>query len=201
MQPSHRTRPARPGLFLSTLLLLSTAGCGGDEATDATTIAEDATEQELLTELQGIQQELSMIQQQALQNPALQDDRDSLERQLEAEIRELDPEVEAKRERRDTIASEFETAREEGDEASAQELAAEGQRLQASLQQTRQRAMGTADMRAAIESFQEDMLAAMQEVDPRTDSLVARAEAIVAHLQERMAQEPATLEGPAPDSM
>lgn len=214
MQPSHQSRalpeappvarrPARNagprhagfrrarGLVAVAVLLVAPLAACGDDASNEVAIAEDATPEELMTELRGIQQELGAIQEQAMQDPALQGGRDSLEARLEDEIDELDPEAEAKRERAEEIATEFETVREAGDEEGARELAMESQELQASLQATQQRALETEEMTAAIAAFQERMLEAMNEVDPRTDSLVARAEAIVAHLQEEMARQQA----------
>jgi hypothetical protein len=194
----------RAGVPLLALLLGPLAGCA-EEVTDgaeeaAVQIAADADPQELMAELQGIQQELSAIQQRAMQDPGLQAERDSLQRRLETKMAELDPEAAAKQERQVEIATEFEAAREAGEEEAVQELAMENREIQASLQETRQTALETEEMSAAVASFQEEMLADMNEVDPRTDSLVARAEAIVAHLQERMAEQGAAPPEAAPDT-
>lgn len=184
--------------LVALLLLLPLAACGGEDAEQEVTIAEDATPQELMSELQQIQQELGTIQQQTLeQNPELQSGRDSVERRLEAQMEQLDPEAQAKMARAEEIGAEFQAAQEGGEEAEAQELATEHQQIQASLQQTRSQALQTEEMTTALDSFQERMLEAMNEVDPRTDSLMARADAIVAHLQEEMARQQAAPEGGA----
>ncbi len=202
MKPIRSTPGVRGRLLLLALVFAPLAGCaeeGTDEA--AVQVAADADPQQLMTELQGIQQELSAIQERAMQDPELQAERDSLETRIDEEMAELDPEAEAKRERQEEIATEFESAREAGEDSAAQELAMENREIQASLQETRQAALETEEMSTAIESFQEDMLGAMNEIDPRTDSLVARAEAIVAFLQERMAQQPTAPQGTTPDTL
>lgn len=194
-----RSRPPALMLLLLPLLPLAACGEGGEETEAAVQIAEDADPQQLMVELQGIQQELGEIQERALEDPELEADRQSLEERLDAEMESLDPEAPTKQARQEEIAAEFAEARDAGEEETAQELATENRELQADLQQTRQAALQTEQMTTAIEAFQEDMLAAMNEVDPRTDSLVARAEAIVAFLQERMAQQEAA-PAPAPDT-
>lgn len=202
----RRARAAfrRLGPLLLALPLLPLAACGerGEEAgaEAAVRIAADADPQELMAELQRIQQELAEIQERALEDPELRSDRESLERQLDQEMEALDPEAPTKQARQEELATEFEAAREAGEEEAARELAMETQELQADLQRTRQAALQTEEMTAAIQSFQEEMLVAMNEVDPRTDSLVTRAEAIVAFLQERMAEQQQVVPEEEPDT-
>lgn len=185
--------PVRAGVLVCSGLLLALAGCAGEgnggEEGPAVQIAPDADPQQLMTELQSIQAELESIRQQAMQSPALQAERDSLASQLETEMEELDPETAQMRERQQEIVTEAEAARAAGEEETVQELAVENREIQASLQETQQAAMEAPAMSAALDSFRQGMIAAMNDVDPRTDSLVARARAIVAFLQERMAQQ------------
>lgn len=182
-------------------LLLATAACdrGGEDAT--VTISEDASPQELMAELQQIQQELGAIQQQALARPEIQGQRDSLETRLRDEMREVDPEAPEKMDRAEAIGNEFEAAQAAGEEEQARELALEHQEIQSSLETTQRQVLETEEMSTALASFQENMVQAMNDVDPRTDSLMARADAIVAHLQEEMARQQAAPPGaqPAPD--
>lgn len=192
---------ARIGGVLFALLLTSAAACDRDGEDAAVTISEDATPQELMAELQQIQQELGAIQQQALARPEIQGQRDSLETRLRDEMREVDPEAPAKMERAEAIGNEFEAAQAAGDDEQARELAMEHQEIQSSLESTQRQVLETEEMSTALASFQESMVEAMNEVDPRTDSLIARADAIVAHLQQEMARQQTAPPGaqPAPE--
>lgn len=202
MMSMRHMSPARAGLLVCSGLLFALAGCAGEgeggEEGPAVQVAADADPQQLMTELQSIQAELESIRQRAMQSPDLQAERDSLAGQLETEMEELDPETAPMRERQQEIVTEAEAARAAGEEETVQELAAENREIQASLQETQQAVMETPTMSAAVDSFRLGMIAAMNEVDPRTDSLVARAQAIVAFLQERMAQQQGGRPGGAP---
>lgn len=194
-----RYRRGALALLVAVLLPLGACAEGGDAEAGAATIPEDADPQQLLAEFQRIQAQLGEIQEQALQDPELEADRQALERRLDAEMEALDPEAPAKQARQEVLAAEFQAAQEAGEEETARELVMENQQLQEDLQQTRDAALQTQEMTAAIESFQEDMLAAMNEVDARTDSLLARAEAIIAFLQQQIAQ-PQTVEQTPPEA-
>lgn len=182
-------------------LLLAVAACDRGDEEPTVTISEDASPQELMVELQQIQQELGAIQQQALERPQIQGERDSLEIRLRDEMRAVDPEAPAKMERAEALGNEFEAAQAAGDDEQARELAMEHQEIQSSLESTQRQVLETDEMSSALASFQESMIEAMNEVDPRTDSLIARADAIVAHLQEEMAQQQGAPPGaqPAPE--
>lgn len=178
--------------FLAILLFLPlAAACGTDAETDAAQdIPEDATPEELMAELQSINQELMGIQEQAMQNPELEERRAALEEQLMVEMRREDPEVEAKIQRAETLEGELREAQETGEQEGMEPLVMEWQQLQATLQQTQERALDADAMSEALEDYQDSLLAEMNRVDPRAESLIARAEAIMERLEGSMPQIP-----------
>ena len=136
------------------------------------------------TEMQQIQARLQQIQARALQDPALKAGQDSIGTEMTATMERLDPTFKAQAARAEALKAEVTAAQAAKDNAKLNQLAAEATQLQQGFASARQRAMQDAAMAARIKSFQERIVAKMAELEPETQTLLAR-------LQELRAAAPA----------
>jgi hypothetical protein len=204
--PARGARVARRlgAVAILAFLAFPALGCGPDAddpaaraQAQAADIPEDATPEELMAELQEINQELQRIQEQAMAKPELQERRAAVEDKLVAEMRDVDPDIEAKMERAETIEAEVLAAREEGaGDEEMHGLLAEYQQLHASLQATQEQAAQREAVTDEMDAFRDELVAEMTEVDPRAEQLIARAEAIIVRLQQQMEQQPGMEQAP-----
>jgi uncharacterized phage infection (PIP) family protein YhgE len=140
----------------------------------------------LLVEAQQIQQRLANLQQQAIEaNDALSAERDSIEQQIEATVVATDSQAAGRIARLKELEVQFDSARAAQDTAKLQSVVAEAQTLNQQVQQARMAAMQQDSIANRIDAFREKLLAGMRKIEPRTDSLIARVEAIAARLQQK----------------
>ena len=135
-------------------------------------------------EMQQIQARLQQIQARALQDAALRAAQDSIGTEMTATMERLDPTFKAQAARAEALKAEVAAAQAAKDNAKLNQLAAEATQLQQGFASARQRAMQDAAMAARIKSFQERIVAKMNELEPETKTLLAR-------LQELRAAAPA----------
>ncbi|MET0398890.1 MAG: hypothetical protein ABW277_19010 [Longimicrobiaceae bacterium] len=135
-------------------------------------------------EMQQIQARLQQIQARALQDAALKAAQDSIGTEMTATMERLDPTFKAQAARAEALKAEVTAAQAAKDNAKLNQLAAEATQLQQGFASARQRAMQDAAMAARIKSFQERIVAKMTELEPETQTLLAR-------LQELRAAAPA----------
>jgi chromosome segregation ATPase len=135
-------------------------------------------------EMQQIQARLQQIQARALQDAALKAAQDSIGTEMTATMERLDPTFKAQAARAEALKAEVTAAQAAKDNAKLNQLAAEATQLQQGFASARQRAMQDAAMAARIKSFQERIVAKMAELEPETQTLLAR-------LQELRAAAPA----------
>ncbi|HEX7118283.1 MAG TPA: hypothetical protein VF212_05820 [Longimicrobiales bacterium] len=134
---------------------------------------------EMLMELQQVQQQLRAIQESTLEaNAPLREERAAAQAAVESAMREADPDVERKIERLEEIAVELRDARAQQDTARMRRLIEEGRRTQAEVQRAQAAAMQREDVVQRIETYRQNLLAAMRAHDPRTDELIARLESL-----------------------
>lgn len=158
----------RPG-FIALALVALPAGLAAQEAPAA---AEQQAPAQ--TEQQQIQARLQAIQARALQEPALQAAQDSIGSLLTATMERVDPTFKAQAARAEALKAEVAAAQQAGDNAKLNQLAAEAEQLQQGFAASRQRALQDPQMAAAIQAFQQRIVARMVELDPETQALLAR---------------------------
>lgn len=139
-----------------------------------------------MAELEKIRTQLDTIRDQALKDPALQKKQDALQAKVEAAMSEKDPEAMKKKEEFEKLQAQFESARASGDQAELSELMPRLQQLGQSLQATQQEVMQQEEIASAVDSFQTTMLKEMKKIDPKTESLLDRAQSIAQDLQSAM---------------
>lgn len=125
-------------------------------------------------EMQQIQARLQQIQARALQDPALKAAQDSIGTEMTATMERVDPTYRAQAARAEALKAEATAAQAARDNAKINQLAAEAAQLQQGFASARQRAMQDAAMAARIKSFQERIVAKMTELEPETQTLLAR---------------------------
>lgn len=139
----------------------------------------------LLVEAQQIQQRLAELQQQAIDaNQALSAERDSIETEIEATVVATDSQAAGRLARLKELETQFDSARAAQDTAKLQSVVMEAQALNQQVQQARLAAMQQDSIAARIDAFREKLLAGMRKIEPQTDSLIARVEAIAARFQQ-----------------
>jgi hypothetical protein len=183
--------------------LLGSAACqandseaDGQEAAEASSAQpqprEDMQEQmALAAEIEEINRQLVAIRDQALQNPELKAMEQEFEQQIEAVIQEIDPENTAHRMQFDSLRVELGAAQQAGDQEKVMSVSMELQTLQTDLNQTENAALANPEVAASIETLRELLFAEMRSIDPRTDSLMNRAEELGGILQAAMANQAA----------
>jgi hypothetical protein len=157
----------RPSL-LALALLAAPAALVAQEAPAET------TQQPAQTEQQQIQARLQQIQARALQDPALQAAQDSIGDQLTATMERVDPTFKAQAARAEALKAEVAAAQQAGDNAKLNQLAAEAGQLQQGFATARERALQDPQMAERIQGFQQRIVAKMAELDPETQTLLAR---------------------------
>lgn len=184
---------------LALLPLLALAACGGDEASSADSPAgqegQSASDQAmpgmmgqemdpemmaLMMEAQQLQQELSPIQQEAMESGDLANQLEELQTRVETAMREANPEL---FQQMDQLEAEFMAAQEEGDEARLQEVGMQAQGVQMQLQQAQQALVDRPDIREAIDAFQDAQRAAMIEINSDSEAIMDRLDEIIEQIE------------------
>lgn len=187
---------------ISTLALASLfalAACGGDDASSADTSAGqegqaaadpsapgmmgqemDPEMMALMMEAQQLQEELSPIQQQAMESGELASQLEALQTRVETAMREANPEL---FQQMDELESDFMAAQEEGDEARIQEVGMQAQGVQMQLQQAQQALVDRPDIREAIDAYQEAQRAAMIQIDADSERIMDRLDEIMEQIE------------------
>lgn len=142
-------------------------------------------EQEIRQELQQIEQQLRQIEDRAMQeDPSLQERQEALNDLVVETMTEIDPSVEGKIERLEGLRSELQTAQQAQDMEKMQELMTEGQQIQKEIVPAQQAAMEDERVAGEIEEFKTQVTSKMEEIEPKTPTLIARAEELARRLQQ-----------------
>jgi chromosome segregation ATPase len=138
----------------------------------------EAMQQQLamVTELQSIDQVLSPLRTQALEDPEIQAEQARVVQQVEAAMESISPGIIEAQTRFETLRAEYGAAQQAGDQERLQSLAPELQTLQMSLQQTQSQAIEQEAVASALTAFRESMFDRMRALDPSADSLLTRAQ-------------------------
>lgn len=130
--------------------------------------------QEVLQQMQVVQQDLSRIQQEALSDPELQAEQAALGEQLQLAMAQANPQVPQQIERLEQLMGEAQQAQQNQDAEKMQQIVAEAQGLEASLQEAQAAALQRPEIAPQIQSFQDKLEAKMVEVDSSTPQLIQR---------------------------
>ena len=130
--------------------------------------------QEVLQEMQSVQQNLSRIQQEALSDPELQAEQAALGEQVQLAMAESNPQVPQQIQRLEQLMGEAQQAQQTQDAEKMQQIVAEAQGLEASLQDAQSAALQRPEIAPQIQSFQQKLEAKMLEVDSSTPELIQR---------------------------
>lgn len=168
--------------FVWLVLLAAPAGLLAQQGSGTAAPQLPPEAQELIQELQQVQARLEPIQQQALQDPQVQEAQQALGDEVQAAMTEVDPETPQRIERLQVLMSEAQAAQAEQDEAAMGEIVAEAQGLEQRLQAAQAEAVQRPDIAPQVEQFQAQLLEKMVELDPDVESLIEQAKELDARL-------------------
>jgi hypothetical protein len=130
-----------------------------------------------MAEYQQVQERLGRLQAQAIQeNEELEARRTQVDGLVTAAMSEINPESEAQIERLSVLSDEMMVAQQAQDSARLQEIMTEAMSIRAELGAAQAAAVGRADVQMEIQSFEEDLMARVVEIDPDAPGLLARLE-------------------------
>lgn len=185
-------RPLRsvvlPGLAVFSLAGLIACGGGSNGASSSDTASTEATaragssQDSLRAQLERVEKKLNAISQRAMQDTALQREREEVLKLYREAIREVSDPAARRLARLDTVESELEAARAEGDTARMRSLLRERQELEVGLKRARETAMDREAVQKSLKEYQNRVRDRMRQLDPAADSLLRLADS----LQERL---------------
>lgn len=140
----------------------------------------------MFAELQAIDQQLAVVRDRALQDASMKAQEEELISVIEAAMEEVKPGSIELRADFETMITEYNAAREAGDQETVTELQPQLQVMDTELRETQTTVMQQPDMLAKVEEFQESLYAYMREIDDRADSLFTRGEELNVELQAMM---------------
>jgi len=143
--------------------------------------------QQKQAQIQQLNQQLSEIQQNTIEaNPSLADKRDEFMAMVDDKISASGVDPEASREKMEDLQGQIQSGElsDQESQAASEELRQE----QASMRQAQGQAMQDPDVRAQIESLNEELLAAMREQNSETDSLISELQTAQQEYQALMQQ-------------
>lgn len=129
---------------------------------------------EWIAEMQQIQMQIMPVQQQAMQDTALQEEQAAVTAAVREAIVEADPAMEAKLDRMDELMVEARAAQAAQDQEKLVELTQEAQTLQPEIASAQADALDRPDVEAKVLAFRDKLQARMVEIDPETKPLLER---------------------------
>lgn len=169
-RPSGRWHVAGALLLVATIVAPSAVQAQGGQ-------------QKLLAEWRQVRQQLNQIRQQALQDSALQAQRQQLLQTIRSEMRAMDDSTAARVDSIVTLEKDLMSARQQQDTTGAMQAARQLKQLQKSVRPMRKQVMKRPKIQKRLMAFRKAVQARMSEIDPKTDSLRKRAAQIRAQLQ------------------
>lgn len=136
----------------------------------------------LMNEVQELQQRLQPIQQEAMQDEALNAQLQDLQARVEAAMRDENEELV---EQMESLEEDFMAAQGEGDQERVQQIAMEAQQLEMEMQALQGQILEQPELQEELDAFQEAQRERMIEIDPEAGDLMDRLEEIYAELQTR----------------
>jgi glutamine synthetase type III len=151
------------------------------------TPAQQQQQMEMFTELQAIDQQLSVVRDRALQMPDMKALEEGLIAVIEEAMEEVKPGTIALRAEFDGLIGQYTAAQESGDQEALAELTPQLQTMDTELKTVQATVMERPEMREAVEAFQESLFEYMREIDASADSLFNRGEQLNVELEALMA--------------
>lgn len=143
-------------------------------------------QRESLMELRQINQQLSKIRRQALQDSALQARQQKLTQMIMSEMKTLDDSTAAKVERMSTLQEDLRAAQQEQDTTGARTAVKELRKLSKALGPARKKVLKRPEIQKRVKAFQKALQAKMSEINPKADSLRSVADSITRQLRGSM---------------
>lgn len=143
-----------------------------------------------LTEMQQLQAQLGPLQQQALQDPGLQEEQQRVTTLVQETMLQLDPTIPQQTQRIEELQQEAQTAQETEDVNRIMEIAAEAQQIQQRFVELQAEAMQSPAVAPQIEAFQSRLQARMIEIDPEAEARIQRLEELQRRLETALQQAP-----------
>lgn len=140
-------------------------------------------QQALVDEFQQLQQRVSAVEQQAMeQSPALQQELADAQDAVIAAMIEIRPETQTDLERLEALEGEVRAAQQAQDADRMQTLMVEAVGLTERLNETQAQAMARDDVAQRLDAFQDNLMGQMVEIEPETETMIARMQEIAALL-------------------
>ncbi len=163
-------------ILIGALVLVGPAFAQDAPTAPETQEPSDAT-QTLMAEYQEVQQRLGQLQVQAIQeHEELELRRSEIDDMVTAAMAEINPEAEAHIARLEVLSGEAMAAQQAQDRETLQSVMAEAATLRSELDEAMAQAIQREDVQAEIQSFEEELMARVVEIDPEAPDLLARME-------------------------
>ena len=156
--------------FITATLAVAPSLAAGQDAAATSAAPAAASAPAAPSEAQQIQQRLGQVQQQAMQDAALQAAFAEINTALEA----ADPEFKTLSDRARTLKADVATAQAASDNARLHQLAAEAKQLQTNLPAARARATQNPAVQEKVVAFRTALAEKMQQIDPEIPALLTR---------------------------
>jgi hypothetical protein len=141
---------------------------------------------EMMMEMTTIQNQLSEMQERAMQHPLLLAEGETLGERIRHAMEEIAPETPQLIEDLDELSQEFEVAVAAGDSVHAREVRAEGREIEDMLMITQESAVQLPEIIAAVEEFETKVHARMRDENPEAGPLLERLALLNAQLAEML---------------
>lgn len=164
-------------------------GAGHDHAAGSAHAHEGIDREEVgvwMTELQQVHEQLEGLQQQALQDPAINAAQEELGEEIRVAMAEADPTLDEQLARMATLESEATTAQQTGDVQTLQTLMGEAQQIQQRFISVQQQVLGQPQIAGKVANFQTQLESKMLELDPEAEALITRFRELETKLNEAM---------------
>lgn len=176
------SRPGRWGVLGALALILS---LGVPTALQAQG-GQGQGQRQSLMKLRQVNRQLNKIQQRAMQDSALQAQRQELFDYVLSELATLDDSTAARVKRIRSLQADVQSAQQARDTAGMRTAVKELRKLQKAIRPAQEKIMQRPEVQKRFKSFRQELRARMSEIDPRADSLQAVADSLASELQGSM---------------
>lgn len=144
--------------------------------------------QKMQQELRSVQKQLRGIRQQALQDSAIQEQQMALQQTVRSAITQLDPNFPAKEDTLNSIQRKLQQAQQSQDTAQLRSLMSRGRRVQQQVQRLQDSVTQRDSISDQIDSFRNDLINKMTEIDPQAEELIEQRDSIMKRLRQMTQQ-------------
>jgi hypothetical protein len=172
--------PNRIAVLLA--LLLVPAGLRAQQGQPAEQEQLPPEAQALVVEIEQIHARLEPVQDRALADPAIREEREALSGTIASAIERLDPGLAEHLERYSALEGEVAEAQAAGDQARIREIFDEAAIIERRYEAAQASALSQPEVAVRVQRFQARLLAKMTELEPQAESLVERLEELDSRL-------------------